>query len=131
MKKTISLVLIIALGYWLLPQEKMEQLEDYFNEKKPLSSINISSTNTSKQQVIIEKNIDNKFIDQGGGIISPQDRDKKIAVIQSELNDLIEQYNKNISDREAKHHIQLKMDKLLKSYNELALPVALAKINEV
>jgi predicted DNA-binding protein YlxM (UPF0122 family) len=127
MKKVVALLFMLALGYLLLPDKQVEQVKDYLEESKALGNINQS--NTSKQQLIIENN--NKVVvKREVKILTLQERDEKIVNIQSALNDLIEQYNENISDREAKKSIQLKMDKLLKAYNELALPVALAKINE-
>lgn len=54
---------------------------------------------------------------------------QKLQIAKAKLDALLQEYNDNLSDPEERQRIQQQVDQLMKEYNELVLPAALAKIN--
>jgi hypothetical protein len=63
-------------------------------------------------------------------LLSDEQRTEKLAAAKSQLDDLILEYNAYLTVPELRADTQAQIDTLLKKYNELALPVVFAKINE-
>lgn len=137
MKGVVTLVLIVlllGLGAWLM----------FFQPpKSETAALQRSANNTEQGERVSDTEVRNPFAKTGSveepvsgdtadavDPLTADERAEQLAAAKAQLDDLILEYNENLTDPDSREETQAQINALLKEYNELVLPVALAKINE-
>ena len=136
MKGMLSVIVIlglIGLGVWLLfgqppkPEDSASSRPDVIpSEAVGLSESGAPGSITGTQLTEAPE----LTASERSNPSSQQQHAEKLAQAKKELDKLILEYNEHLSDPESRAEVQQRMERLLEQYNELALPVALAKMNE-
>lgn len=126
----LVVVSLVGLGVWLLIMQPPEP-EAYTPSLSESRSIETSNTVDSDMASDLNKSqsSENNLV-EAEALIGPEQRAEQLAEAKAKLDNLILEYNENLTNPELRAETQAQIEKLLKEYNELALPAALAKINE-
>lgn len=126
----LVVVSLVGLGVWLLI---MQPPEPEANTPSLSESRSIETSNTVDSDMASDLNksqsSENNSV-EAEALIGPEQRAEQLAEAKAKLDNLILEYNENLTNPELRAETQAQIEKLLKEYNELALPAALAKINE-
>lgn len=119
----VLVVVLVGLGVWLL----------FMQPSEPEANTPSLSENIPKETLkAVESDTDSPFSKSqlSDDIQETRNDAEQLAEAKAQLDDLILEYNDNLTDPASRAETQVEIEKLLKQYNELVLPVALAKINE-
>lgn len=126
----IVVVSLVGLGVWLLFLQPPKPEANTPSMSEDASTETFHTANSELNEAAIKSQSSTGTSVESQSSLSTQQRAEQLAEAKTKLDDLIIEYNENLTDPELRAQTQAQINKLLKDYNELALPVALAKINE-
>lgn len=129
MKVLISIVVLAAVvaALYLLPSSVEEGPDPLIEVTE---SIEPSALELENIAPVFESGSQKRAVPEINEL-SEQERQQRIEATQAELASLMKRFDENLKNPQQRAQIKAQMDRLMKQYNELVLPVALRKVKAV